>query len=152
MDSTTTPFGHRLLQQWVCYPVTAQKTADDEFEALNRLQERQDSIEDLIANYDAVTAFHEHAKKLCDIERLLTQVYSYSIKTVDQQNVFSNFQWSRRLSFFKRILGHLKYLLQIVPDVFAPFKSKFKSKRLRNLCSLKPIKCNSQNNNTQDSE
>ena len=78
--------------------------------------------------------------KLCDIERLLTQIYSYSVKTVDAKvNIYADYSWNMRITLFRKVLGHLNHLLRTVTDVFETYKSCFKSDKLRRLCSLKPI-------------
>ena len=43
------------------------------------------------------------------------------------------------MTLFKKILGHLDTLIRVIPDTFEVHKPKFKSERLRRLCSLKPI-------------
>ena len=87
-----------------------------------------------------VEVFQTRAKKLCDIERLLTQIYSYSVKTVDAKtNIYADYSWNMRITLFKKVLGHLNQLLRLVPEVFETFKPCFKSDKLKHLCSLKPI-------------
>ena len=77
---------------------------------------------------------------MCDIERLLTQVYGYSVKTVDSRtNIYADYSWNMRLTIFRKIIGHLNHLLKIVPEVFETYKPNFKCDKLRRLCSLRPI-------------
>lgn len=78
--------------------------------------------------------------KLCDIERLLMQIYSYSVKTVDSKtNIYADYSWNMRITLFKKVMGHLNQLLRIVPEVFEPYKSCFRSDKMKRLCSLRPI-------------
>jgi DNA mismatch repair ATPase MutS len=87
IDMTSTAFGHRMLRKWVCFPITTRLGCveagdgdiDHEQESLLRLNERLDSVEDLIANHEVINLFRRRAFKLCDIERLLTQIYTYSV-------------------------------------------------------------------------
>ena len=97
-------------------------------------------MQDLLANLDVVETFQKRAMKLCDIERLLTQIYAYSIKAVDSKsNIYADYSWNMRLTLFRKVLGHLNNLLRLIPEVFETYKPCFKSEKLRRLCSLKPI-------------
>ena len=70
------------MRKWVCFPIAGVHSARAEREAIQKIQERQDCIEDLINNYDAVEDFKRVTSKLCDVERLLTQIYTYSVKSM----------------------------------------------------------------------
>ena len=54
------------------------------------------------------------------------------------------------MTLFKKILGHLDTLIRVIPDTFEVHKPKFKSERLRRLCSLKPIVNEEEDENKED--
>ncbi len=76
LDHTCTPYGQRLLRKWVGMPLTDPIIIED------RLQ----SVQDLLDNYSVVQRFKVKAsqsrwKQSHDIERMLSKVYSYSVKS-----------------------------------------------------------------------
>jgi DNA mismatch repair ATPase MutS len=97
-----TGFGRRVLRKWVCFPLGNLPGH------LERIQERQDCVEDLLNNYDAVNRFQQRGKKFCDVERLLTKVYTYSVRSVnDNSDVYVASSWNLKLTLFKKLLNHL---------------------------------------------
>ncbi|XP_078505773.1 DNA mismatch repair protein Msh6 [Lissotriton helveticus] len=65
LDTCCTPFGKRLLKQWLCSPLCNPSSIND----------RLNAIEDLLAVPDKVSEIGELLKKLPDLERLLSKIH-----------------------------------------------------------------------------
>ncbi|XP_060219314.1 DNA mismatch repair protein Msh6 isoform X2 [Meriones unguiculatus] len=66
LDTCHTPFGKRLLRQWLCAPLCSPSAISD----------RLDAVEDLMAVPDKITEVAELLKKLPDLERLLSKIHN----------------------------------------------------------------------------
>jgi DNA mismatch repair ATPase MutS len=72
-----------------------------EIEAIN---ERLDCVEDLVENIEIAKRFKEKAGKLQDVERMLSKIYTYSVKA-QVSFAHDDLSWNHRLSEFKRLLS-----------------------------------------------
>ena len=61
VDTTVTPFGKRLLRQWMCAPLAN----------VPAIEARQDAIEQLLSNPSLMAQAKDVLCKLPDLERLL---------------------------------------------------------------------------------
>lgn len=110
-------------------------------------------MEDLLNNYDAVNRFQQRGKRFCDVERLLTKVYTYSVRSVnDNSDVYVASSWNLKLTLFKKLLSHLTQLVHLIPEIFEVCKGDFKSKRLKNLCTLRPVSLEEDDEDDSDSD
>lgn len=66
VDTCHTPFGKRLLKQWLCAPLCSPYAIND----------RLDAIEDLMVVPDKISEVVELLKKLPDLERLLSKIHN----------------------------------------------------------------------------
>ncbi|XP_069464515.1 DNA mismatch repair protein Msh6 isoform X2 [Ambystoma mexicanum] len=66
LDTCHTPFGKRLLKQWLCSPLCNPSSIND----------RLNAMEDLMAIPEKVSEIGELLKKLPDLERLLSKIHS----------------------------------------------------------------------------
>lgn len=108
IDKTCTPYGQRLLRKWVSMPLIDS----------TKIQERLDCVTDLIKKFDVVTRYRTKARKTShDLERMLSKVYSYSVKA--QVNLaYDDLSWNQRLKDFKKVLELLDELLVSVYSYF----------------------------------
>ena len=112
-----TPFGKRLLKRWVVSPLTD----------CSLIKQRQDCVSDLVANPELRNDIQNYSKKLPDVERILTRIYTYSVKSkvkafyVDQQVL-------NRLDEFNQLLETFRDMAKWMDDLFD--KYPIKSKRL----------------------
>ena len=88
MDKTCTPYGQRLLRKWLGMPLTD----------TNMIEERLQSVSDLLDNYSVVTRYRTKAnngrwKQSHDIERMLSKVYSYSVRA-QVQIAYDDISWN----------------------------------------------------------
>jgi len=137
VDKTCTPYGQRLLRKWVSMPLV---DAD-------KINERLDCVDDLVARPDLVTRYRVKARKTShDLERMLSKVYSYSVKA-QVSIAYDDLSWNQRLKDFKKVLDLLDELLvrflvtlqEVKVEVFEVDKDGFKSQRLRRLCTFRAL-------------
>ncbi|XP_048152153.1 DNA mismatch repair protein Msh6 [Corvus hawaiiensis] len=133
IDSCCTPFGKRLLKQWLCAPLCNPKSIND----------RLDAVEDLLAVPDKMSEVSEHLKKLPDLERLLSKIHSIGSPLKSQNHPDSRAIFYEELKYSKKkiadflsALEGFKVMNEIV-DVMEEVASDFKSKVLKQLVTCK---------------
>ncbi|KAM4784545.1 DNA mismatch repair protein Msh6 [Cyanocitta cristata] len=133
IDSCYTPFGKRLLKQWLCAPLCNPKSIND----------RLDAVEDLLAVPDKMSEVSEHLKKLPDLERLLSKIHSIGSPLKSQNHPDSRAIFYEELKYSKKkiadflsALEGFKVMNEIV-DVMEEVASDFKSKVLKQLVTRK---------------
>ncbi|XP_031959096.1 DNA mismatch repair protein Msh6 [Corvus moneduloides] len=133
IDSCCTPFGKRLLKQWLCAPLCNPKSIND----------RLDAVEDLLAVPDKMSEVSEHLKKLPDLERLLSKIHSIGSPLKSQNHPDSRAIFYEELKYSKKkiadflsALEGFKVMNEIV-DVMEEVASDFKSKVLKQLVTRK---------------
>ena len=65
-----TAFGKRMLKRWVVSPLTSAK----------QVHQRQDAVADLVASVELRNEIQSFLRKLPDVERLMSRVFTYSVK------------------------------------------------------------------------
>ncbi|NXS16761.1 MSH6 protein, partial [Mystacornis crossleyi] len=132
IDSCCTPFGKRLLKQWLCAPLCNPKSIND----------RLDAVEDLLAVPDKMSEVSEHLKKLPDLERLLSKIHSIGSPLKSQHPdsraiLYEELKYSKKkIADFLSALEGFKVMNEIV-DVMEEAASDFKSKVLKQLVTRK---------------
>ncbi|XP_051639646.1 DNA mismatch repair protein Msh6 [Manacus candei] len=133
IDSCCTPFGKRLLKQWLCAPLCNPKS----------INARLDAVEDLVAVPDKMAEVSEHLKKLPDLERLLNKIHSIGSPLKSQNHpdsraiFYEEIKYSKKkIADFLSALEGFKVMNEIV-DVMEEVASDFKSKVLRQLVTRK---------------
>ncbi|NWQ63822.1 MSH6 protein, partial [Neopipo cinnamomea] len=133
IDSCCTPFGKRLLKQWLCAPLCNPKS----------INARLDAVEDLVAVPDKMSEVSEHLKKLPDLERLLNKIHSIGSPLKSQNHpdsraiFYEEIKYSKKkIADFLSALEGFKVTNEIV-DVMEEVASDFKSKVLRQLVTRK---------------
>ncbi|BGP15722.1 DNA mismatch repair protein msh6 [Rhodosporidiobolus nylandii] len=101
LSRCVTPFGKRLFKVWLCAPLRDAEGIND----------RLDAVEDLLANANFAVTFDSMAKKLPDLERLLSRIHS---KTITKKAFLSV------IEAFEKINAGLGNLRELCED----FKSK----------------------------
>ncbi|KAG7462668.1 hypothetical protein MATL_G00187230 [Megalops atlanticus] len=129
LDSCCTPFGKRLLKQWLCAPLCNPTSIAD----------RLDAVEDLMAAPAQASEVTELLKKLPDLERLLSKIHSMGtpLKGKDQGHpdsravLYEEVTYSKRkIADFLSALEGFKTMQQIV-STLEPAADGFRSKLLR---------------------
>ncbi|SCV67515.1 BQ2448_5126 [Microbotryum intermedium] len=113
LSRCVTPFGKRLFKVWLCAPLR-------EASAINQ---RLDAVEDLLAHANFVSTFDSMAKKLPDLERMLSRIHAKSCKKQDFLKVVASFG---KVARTLEVLGNLAdefvstgipQLIRSAPDV-----------------------------------
>ncbi|XP_066034197.1 DNA mismatch repair protein Msh6 [Chamaea fasciata] len=135
IDSCCTPFGKRLLKQWLCAPLCNPKSIND----------RLDAVEDLLAVPDKMSEVSEHLKKLPDLERLLSKIHSIGSPLKSQNHPDSRAIFYEELKYSKKkiadflsALEGFKIMNEIV-EFMEEIASDFKSRVLKQLVTRKTI-------------
>lgn len=133
IDSCCTPFGKRLLKQWLCAPLCNPKSIND----------RLDAVEDLLTVPDKMSEVSECLKKLPDLERLLSKIHSIGSPLKSQNHPDSRAIFYEELKYSKKkiadflsALEGFKVMNEIV-DVMEEVASDFKSRVLKQLLTRK---------------
>lgn len=133
LDTCCTPFGKRLLKQWLCGPLCNPASIND----------RLDALEDLMAAPTQATEVSELLKKLPDLERLLSKIHSMGTPLKGQDHpdsravLYEEIVYSKRkIADFLSALEGFKTMQEIV-SIMESVSSGFKSKLLRQVVILK---------------
>ena len=103
INKATTSFGKRRLTQWLLNPLMD----------IYKINERLNTIE-IISNYDSLFKKIENKlRELPDLERLVSKVYQFSIKTSSKAVYFDNVS-QKKLKDFVSLLNHLNNCLLIL--------------------------------------
>ncbi|XP_032627935.1 DNA mismatch repair protein Msh6 [Chelonoidis abingdonii] len=133
IDVCCTPFGKRLLKQWICAPLCNPHSIND----------RLDAVEDLLAVPDKMFEVSELLKKLPDLERLLSKIHSIgsplkSETHPDNRAIFyEETRYSKKkITDFLSALEGFKIMLETIA-IMEEIAADFKSKILKQLVTLK---------------
>uniref|UniRef100_A0A3B4TRZ6 DNA mismatch repair protein n=1 Tax=Seriola dumerili TaxID=41447 RepID=A0A3B4TRZ6_SERDU len=136
LDTCSTPFGKRLLKQWLCAPLCNPTSIKD----------RLDAVEDLMGAQAQATEVSDLLKKLPDLERLLSKIHSIGTPLKGQDHpdsravLYEEVTYSKRkIADFLSALEGFKTMQEII-SVLAPVSGEFCSTLLRQVISLKSEK------------
>jgi DNA mismatch repair protein MSH6 len=121
LDKTTTSFGKRLFKRWLCAPLFQ----------ISEIEARLDAVEELSRNWDAVNSFDTQAKKLPDLERLLSRISTYCSKQINTAYYFEDMS-SKKITEFHTLLDNLCRL----EEIMLPLSRSFESFRLRKITCM----------------
>lgn len=133
LDTCCTPFGKRLLKQWLCGPLCNPTSIND----------RLDALEDLMAAAAQATEVTERLKKLPDLDRLLSKIHSMGTPLKGQNHpdsraiLYEEIVYSKRkIADFLSALEGFKTMQEIV-SIMESVSAGFKSKLLQQVVILK---------------
>lgn len=122
LNRCVTPFGKRLLQQWVCHPL-----AD-----IHKINARFDAVDALAADMKTQDTFTATLTRLPDLERLISRIHAGRCKAQDFVRVIEGFE---QIEYTMSLLGSfgageglLGQLLSSMPDLagsLASWKTAF---------------------------
>mmetsp|Transcript_2807 Transcript_2807/g.6532 ORF Transcript_2807/g.6532 Transcript_2807/m.6532 type:complete len:1165 (-) Transcript_2807:166-3660(-) len=93
IDRTVTPFGRRLIKEWIMRPLIKLSDINARLEAVEELMSRQDDLRELSGKL----------KKLPDLERLLVRIHANSLPT-DKKAVFYENVNAKKIEQFLSVL------------------------------------------------
>ncbi len=132
LNRCITPFGKRLLRQWVCHPLADAK----------KINARLDAVDALNADSSIMDNFCSSLSKLPDLERLISRVHARRCKAQDFLKVLEGFeQIEYTISLLKQFgdgEGVIGQLLASMPDLTSCL-SKWKSAFNRDLARKEGI-------------
>ncbi|KAF1841561.1 DNA mismatch repair protein Msh6 [Cucurbitaria berberidis CBS 394.84] len=132
LNRCITPFGKRLLRQWVCHPLADAK----------KINARLDAVDALNADSTIMDNFSASLSKLPDLERLISRVHAGRCKAQDFLKVLEGFeQIEYTISLLKQFgeeEGVIGQLIASMPDL-ASSLSKWKSAFDRSLARKEGI-------------
>ncbi|KAK1905050.1 DNA mismatch repair protein Msh6 [Dissostichus eleginoides] len=133
LDTCSTPFGKRLLKQWLCAPLCNPSSIKD----------RLDAVEELMAAQAQATEVSDLLKKLPDLERLLSKIHSIGTPLKGQDHpdsravLYEEVTYSKRkITDFLSALEGFKTMQEII-TVLTPVAGNSQSKLLHQVVSLK---------------
>ncbi|XP_043931014.1 DNA mismatch repair protein Msh6 [Protopterus annectens] len=133
LDTCCTPFGKRLLRQWLCAPLCNPFSIDD----------RLNAVEDLMSLPEQVSELRDLLKKLPDLERLLSKIHSIGspLKSQDHPDsravLYEETTYSKKkIADFLSALEGFKVMQEVIKVMEATVKN-LKSKLLKRILSYK---------------
>ncbi|XP_004403448.1 PREDICTED: DNA mismatch repair protein Msh6 isoform X2 [Odobenus rosmarus divergens] len=132
IDTCHTPFGKRLLKQWLCAPLCSPYAIND----------RLDAIEDLMVVPDKISDVVDLLKKLPDLERLLSKIHNVGSPLKSQNHpdsraiMYEETTYSKKkiIDFLSALEG-FKVICKII-EIMEEGVDNFKSKILKQVITL----------------
>lgn len=133
IDTCCTPFGRRLLKQWLCAPLCNPSAIND----------RLDAVEDLLAEAAKMSEIGDLLRKLPDLERLLSKIHSIGSSLKNQNHpdnraiLFEESRCSKRkiIDFLSALEG-FEVIVEII-SILEDIVDGFASKTLRRIVTVK---------------
>ncbi|KAM8945438.1 DNA mismatch repair protein Msh6 [Pelodytes ibericus] len=123
LDTCFTPFGKRLLKQWLCAPLCNPFSIND----------RLNAVEDLMAIPEKVSEIGELLKKLPDLERLLSKIHSIGSPLKSQNHPDSRAVMYEETTYSKKKIADflstlegfkvMQEVINLLDDALGDFKS-----------------------------
>lgn len=136
LDTCSTPFGKRLLKQWLCAPLCNPSS----------IRDRLDAVDDLMGAQAQASEVSDLLKKLPDLERLLSKIHSIGtpLKSEDHPDsravLYEEVTYSKRkIADFLSTLEGFKTMQEII-SVLSPVSAQFQSRLLSQVVSQKDEK------------
>jgi len=114
LDHTSTPFGYRLLKQWICAPLCN----------LQEIQERQDAVEFFMQRPELSQQLSSGLKKCIagskqpvDLERATSRIWSYALQAERKAVMYEDIT-ARRLGHFMELLEAFEQCFRLLASGF----------------------------------
>lgn len=99
VNKCKTPFGKRMLKKWISAPLLN----------IDSIISRQEAVSEALENIDMIKVFDNACKSLPDLERVLSRLSTYSIKTTSKAVYFEDVSTAK----IKELCGFLKHMKDI---------------------------------------
>lgn len=129
-EHNATAFGKRMLKRWIVGPL----------KDCAKIEARLDAVEDFLNNDKIREDLVKALRNLPDVERLISRIYTYSVKS-SVKAIYIDMAALQRLNEFYDLLKILRQMRTLVEKIFTEdVKSKLCSERLKALTSVREIK------------
>ncbi|KRT86172.1 hypothetical protein AMK59_2376 [Oryctes borbonicus] len=130
LDLCCTPFGKRLLQQWICRPLCN----------IEKINGRQQAIKELYSNNECLNGARDILRKLPDLDRQIMKIHTFGNKQFAEEHPDSRAVLYEAHTYFKRkiliLLNTLKGF-EIATEILDIFKG-CESRLLRKITQTPP--------------
>lgn len=132
LDHTITPFGKRLLKEWLCQPLLN----------IDAINERLDAVEELMNNPDVIQKISSSFKGIADIDRLLSRLRDYCTSILHKSHPDNRAQYyedkkynTRKIKDFVQLMEVMRVLINFTKSIQTTFSSSI----LRSIFTIKTV-------------
>ncbi|CBK24521.2 uncharacterized protein [Blastocystis hominis] len=132
IDHTVTPFGKRLLKEWLCKPLY-------QIDAINK---RLDAVEELISKTHISQLITTSFKGIVDVDRLLSRLHDYCQSVILKAHPDNRAQYYEDKKYNTRKIKDFVQLIEVMKQILKTFKSvseSFSSEILRSLFTISSL-------------
>ena len=117
LDHTSTPFGFRLLKQWVCAPLFDLDDIQSRQEAVEYFLQNQELSKQLSASLKKCIAGGKVSKLPVDLERATSRIWSYALQAERKAVMYDDIT-ARRLGHFAELMQAYEQCYQLLSTAF----------------------------------
>ncbi|CAE7859015.1 MSH6 [Symbiodinium necroappetens] len=117
LDHTSTPFGFRLLKQWVCAPLLDLEDIQSRQEAVEYFLQNDELSKQLRASLKKCIAGGKISKLPVDLERATSRIWSYALQAERKAVMYDDIT-ARRLGHFVELMEAYEQCYQLLSTAF----------------------------------
>ena len=117
LDHTSTPFGFRLLKQWVCAPLLDLDDIQSRQEAVEYFLHNDQLAKQLSASLKKSIAGGKISKLPVDLERATSRIWSYALQAERKAVMYDDIT-ARRLGHFAELMSAYEQCFQLLSTAF----------------------------------
>ena len=132
VDHTVTPFGKRLLKEWLTQPLLN----------IAAINERLDAVEELTQKPELVQKISSTFKGIADIDRLLSRLRDYCTSILHKSHPDNRAQYYEDKKYNVRKIKDFVQLMEVIHSIIQFIQSiqdTFSSSLLQSIFTIKPI-------------
>lgn len=132
VDHTVTPFGKRLLKEWLTQPLLN----------IAAINERLDAVEELTQKPELVQKISSTFKGIADIDRLLSRLRDYCTSILHKSHPDNRAQYYEDKKYNVRKIKDFVQLMEVIHSIIQFVQSiqdTFSSSLLQSIFTIKPI-------------
>ena len=120
LDHTVTPFGKRLLKEWLCQPLL-------DIAAINQ---RLDAVEELMNHPNVIQQITASFKGIADVDRLLSRLRDYCTSILHKSHPDNRAQYyedkkynTRKIKDFVQLMEAMRMIINFIKSIQIEFSS-----------------------------
>ena len=117
LDHTSTPFGFRLLKQWICAPLLDLEDIQSRQEAVEFFLKNDELSKQLSASLKKCIAAGKISKLPVDLERATSRIWSYALQAERKAVMYDDIT-ARRLGHFAELMQAYEQCFQLLSTAF----------------------------------